>query len=188
MSASVAYAHYQFTVADYHRLLETGVLNEDSHVELLNGEILKMSPIGPRHAACVDRLSEELREQTKKIAIVRVQNPVELDDLSEPQPDVTLLKRREDFYAQGHPQPDDIFLVVEVSDTTLEKDRQVKLPLYAQTGIGEVWLIDLPHDRIEVHSSPQNGVYQEVLIVRRGQRVISKTMPKLSIKADDLLM
>jgi Uma2 family endonuclease len=188
MSASVAYAHYQFTVADYHRMLETGVLNEDSRVELLNGEILKMSPIGPRHAACVDRLSEQLRDQVKKIAIVRVQNPVGLDNYSEPEPDVTLLKRREDYYVNTHPQPDDIFLVVEVSDTTLERDRQTKLPLYAQTGIRELWLIDLPNDRIEIHSSPHNGVYQEVRIVQRGQKVVSKALPHLKLEADDLLV
>lgn len=179
---------HRFTVTDYHRLLETGVLDEDSRVELLNGEIIKMSPIGPRHAGTVDRIDELLKGKLKKQAIVRIQSPIQLDDYSEPQPDLTVLKRRADFYTTSHPQPADVLLAIEVADTTADADRSVKLPAYARAGIYEVWLVDLYADRVEVHANPYNGVYQEVRIVQRGQRVTSKTLPQLKLKADSLLV
>lgn len=187
MSASVALAHYQFTVADYHRMLETGVLNEDSHVELLNGEIIKMSPIGSRHSAKVKKLNRLLGKQLNPDLIVGIQDPIQLDDYSEPQPDISVLKPREDFYESAHPLPGDVLLVIEVADTTVNTDREIKLPLYAQADVAEVWLVDLKKDRIEVHSNPLNGIYQEVRLVQRGQQVISKTLPQLTLNADDIL-
>ncbi len=168
-------------------MFEVGVLTESERVELIDGEIIEMAPIGPRHAACVDRLAEFLSNKIKKLAIVRVQNPIELSEDSEPQPDVTLLKRRADFYAQGHPTPEDVLIAIEVADTTLESDRMVKLPSYARAGIPEAWLIDLVNDRLEIHSSPTSGIYQEVRLVLRGQKVISQTIPQLKLKADDIL-
>lgn len=188
MTTSVQLAHYQFSVADYHRMLETGVLNEDSQVELLNGEIIKMTPIGPRHAASVDRINDLLKTTLDKQAIVRVQNPIQLDDYSEPQPDISLLKRRADYYAAGHPTPADVLVAIEVADSSIDKDRTVKLPAYARAGIYEVWLVDLYEDRVEVHSNPHNSLYQEVRIVQRGQEVISTTLPQLKLKADDILI
>jgi len=168
-------------------MIEAGVLKEDDRVELLNGEIIEMSPIGPRHASHVDRLNELLSAKLRKVAIVRVQSPILLSDYSEPQPDLTLLKRRVDFYVSGHPTPSDVFVVIEVSDSTVESDRRAKIPSYALAGIAEAWLIDLVEDRIEVHSNPYNGVYQEVRIVQRGQKVISNALPQLKLKADEVL-
>jgi hypothetical protein len=176
-----------FTTTEYHRLIQAGVLAEDDRVELIDGEIIKMVPIGPRHAACVDRLAEILRDSLRKRAIVRVQSPIELGDYSEPQPDIAVLKRRADFYAQNHPSPVDVLIAIEVSDTSQEKDRELKIPSYARAEIPEAWLVDLIKDRIEIHSQPAAGVYQEVEIVLRGQKVISSTLPQLKTKADILL-
>lgn len=176
-----------FTTAEYHQMIEAGVIKEDDRVELFNGEIIEMSPIGPRHASHVDRLNEILTAKFRKFAIVRVQSPITLGDYSEPQPDLTLLKRRADFYASGHPTPADVLIVIEVSDSTVEKDHRAKIPAYAQAGIPEAWLIDLVEDRIEVHSNPYNNVYQEVRIIQRGQKVISNTLPQLKLKADEVL-
>lgn len=179
---------HRFTVADYHRLLETGCLTEDSRVELWDGEIIKMAPIGPRHAACVDKLAEFLKRKLKKLAIVRVQNPILLNDYSEPEPDLSLLKRRADYYAQGHPIPADILVAIEVADTTANSDRAFKIPAYARAGIPEVWLIDLYNDRVEIYTRPASDLYQEVRIVLRGQRFASTTLPQLKLKADSLLV
>ncbi len=180
-------ARKRFTVTEYHQMIEAGVLKEDDRVELLNGEIIEMSPIGPRHASCVKRLIAVLSARITKWAILDVQDPVQLDDHSEPQPDLTLLRPRADFYASGHPTPTDVLVAIEVADTTADKDRQIKIPAYALAAIPEVWLIDLFNDRIEVHSNPYNGVYQEVRIIQRGQKVISNSLSQLKLKADEIL-
>ncbi len=185
MSAQLA--RRPFTTAEYHRLIEAGILTEDDRVELLDGEIIKMAPIGPRHAACVKRFSEYLGRKVRRFAIVSVQDPVTLDDYSEPQPDISLLKRRDDFYARSHPSPEDVLIAIEVADTTVESDRSVKIPTYARAGISEAWLVDLFNDRIEIHSNPASGIYQEVRIILRGQKVVSATIPQIKLKADDIL-
>jgi Uma2 family endonuclease len=180
-------ARRQFTTAEYHRLLESGILTEDDRVELLDGEIIKMAPIGPGHAGCVNRLAELLRDKTQKLAIVSVQNPVELNEYSEPQPDIALLRRRADFYAKAHPSPEDVLIAIEVADTTAQGDREAKIPAYARAGISESWLVDLPNNRIEVHSQPAGGIYQEVRITSRGQKVASSAVPQIKLKVDDIL-
>lgn len=176
-----------FTVTEYHQMIEAGVLKEDDRVELLNGEIIEMCPIGPPHAAHVDRLVYILPPKLKGKAILRVQSPIILNDNSQPQPDLSLLKPRADFYANGHPTPADVLVVIEVSDSTVEKDRRAKIPAYALAEIRETWMIDLVEDRIEVHSNLYNGIYQEVRIIQRGQKVISRSLPQLKLKADQIL-
>ena len=176
-----------FTTTEYHRMIEAGILTEDDRVELLDGEIVQMAPIGPRHAACVNRLNAFLSRKAVRSAVVSVQNPVHLDEYSEPQPDLALLRLRADFYAQGHPSPGDVLIAIEVADTTVESDRKVKLPSYARAGIPESWLVDLVSDRIEVHTQPAGGIYQEVRLVPRGQRVASRVILQLKLKADDIL-
>ena len=180
-------ARHPFSTAEYHRMIETGIFTEDERVELIDGEIVHMTAIGPRHAACVDRLAELLRVKIGALAIVRVQSPVQLSEHSEPQPDLSLLKRRADFYAGSHPSPEDVLLVIEVADPTAEGDRQVKIPAYARAGIPEAWLVDLAEDRIEIYTQPSNGIYQEIKRVLRGQRVASKSIPQLKLKAGDIL-
>ncbi len=178
---------HQFTINEYHRMRDARIFAEDDRIELIDGEIIKMAPIGPRHAACVKRLAEYLGEKVRKLAIVGVQDPVLLSDFSEPQPDISLLKRREDFYSEAHPTPEDILIAIEVADTTAENDRQIKIPSYARAEIQEVWLIDLPSDRIEIYTHPNSGIYQEIRTVLRGQKIISPAFPNLKLKADDVL-
>lgn len=177
----------QFTTAEYHRMIEAGILTEDDRLELLEGEIIKMAAIGPRHAMCVNTLAALLITKLKKSVIVGIQSPIELSDSSEPEPDISIVRKRADRYADKHPTPDDIFLVIEVADSTVETDRRCKIPAYARAGIPEVWLVDLNNDRIEIHTQPDQGFYREVRVVTRKQRVASKSVPALTLKADDIL-
>lgn len=164
-------ARRAFSVSDYYRLAEIGVLKEDDRVELIEGDIFEVSPIGERHAGCVLKISVHLSRQLGDSAFVNVQNPVRLNDFSEPVPDVAVLKPRADFYAEAHPTPEDVLLVVEVADTTVRFDRTVKVPLYARTGVPETWLVNLSRNEVEVYSRPENGVHQQVRRVRRGGRL-----------------
>src|ERR1041384_3203670 len=128
---------WQFTVDDYHRMTEAGILLEDDRVELIEGELIQMSAIGNRHNAAVDRLTELFVERLQHRGIVRVQGSVRLNERNEPQPDLVILRRRPDFYERSTAGPDDIFLVIEVADSSLDFDREIKAPLYARTGIQE---------------------------------------------------
>ncbi|MBD1863795.1 MULTISPECIES: Uma2 family endonuclease [Trichocoleus] len=177
----------QFTVAQYHQMVEAGILTEDDRVELLEGEIIEMSPIGRRHAACVDRLNRLFSDRLRERAIVRVQNPVELSDRSEPQPDIALLKPRPDFYEAGHPQPQDILLLVEVADTTVEFDREIKIPLYAKSGVREVWLVDLNQNAIAIYREPSLSVYGQVEELRQGQELTVQAFTDGSFAVDEVL-
>lgn len=180
-------SRYSFTVAEYRRMGEVGIISEDDRVELVCGEIIKMSPIGKRRAACVDALNELLRERLRRSVNVRVQNPVQLDDYSEPQPDIAVLKRRDDFYRHAHPRPEDVLVVIEVSDSTLEYDRTVKMPLYAGAEIPEAWLVNLPEERIEMYSDPAGGEYQTSRSYARGQRLQSHTLASLRVSVSKVL-
>ncbi len=168
-------------------MAEVGILSEDDRVELIEGEIVKMSPIGSRHAACVSRLNRLLQRLVGLDAIVRVQDPIRLNGYSEPEPDVALVKPRDDFYSREHPGPGDMLLLIEVADTSVERDLGAKLPLYAQAGIPEAWLVNLPAESIEVHSRPDSGEYRETVRVKRGETVMSRTIPSLEVAADDIL-
>jgi Uma2 family endonuclease len=177
----------RFSVHEYHRMAEVGILSEDDHVELIAGEILEMSPIGSRHAACVGRLNRLLNRLVELDAIVRVQDPIRVDGYSEPEPDVALVKPRGDFYSREHPGPGDVLLLVEVADTSVERDLEVKLPLYTRAGIPGAWLLDLPAERIEIHSRPDSGEYRETVRMKRGETIASRTIPGLEVAADDIL-
>lgn len=174
-----------FSAEEYRRLVEAGILSEDDRVELIEGEIVEMAAMGSRHAACVDRLNKLLGQRVAEETIVRVQSPIRLSERTEPEPDLALLRPRDDFYAGGHPGPEDVLLVVEVAETSVEYDSEVKLPLYARAGIPEAWLVDLPKERIEAHSRPVDGEYREITRARRAETVSSKTAPGLS--AADIL-
>lgn len=132
-----------FTVEEYHKMAEAGIFTEDDRVELIEGEILEMSPIGRIHAAHVKRLNKLFNQRLGDRVLVGVQDPVILSDFSEPEPDLSLLQPRADFYEAGHPQPEDIFLLVEVANSTVETDQYVKVPTYAKSGIVEVWLVNI---------------------------------------------
>ena len=174
---------YRWTVEDYHRLVEARILDEDSRVELLNGQIVQMSPIGKLHAACVDRLSDLFRDILGKSVIIRVQNPIIPDAHSEPEPDLSILKRKANFYADGHPRPEDILLIVEVADTTLEKDRTTKKELYAAVGIAEYWIINLPDRQVEQYLDPFGKDYLLTHAYKAGQAVESALLGKVPVNA-----
>ena len=184
---SVSVLRHRFTVDDYHRMAESGVLPKDARVELLDGEIVDMTPIGSRHGACVDRLSRALFSQLGSRAIVRVQGSVRLSRHSEPQPDLAVLRDRADFYAERHPSPDDILLLVEVADTTLEFDRSVKIPLYARAGIREVWIVDIEAEVAEVYGEPRGPAYGRVERVGRGAQIAAGALPGLTVTVEDIL-
>ena len=177
----------RFTVHEYHLMGQAGILSEDDRLELLEGEIVEMAPIGSRHQATVDRLTRLFSGGVADIALVRVQGPVRLAEHSEPQPDVTLLRLREDFYATAHPGPEDVLLLIEVSDTSTEYDREVKLPLYARHGVAEVWLVGLEREIVEVFRSPTDQGYQEVSQSGRGQALSPEFFPGLELAVDDIL-
>jgi Uma2 family endonuclease len=184
---SVQIARRQFTVDDFYRMAEAGIFTEDDRVELIDGEIVEMSPVGSRHAACVMRLTTLLTEQLGRTAIVNVQNPLRLHRKAEPLPDVVVLKPRADFYSESHPGPEDVLLVVEVADTTLAYDRRVKVPLYARAGIPEVWVVNLPKGIIEGYSRPDRETYAEVKKVNRGQDLSPLLIPAVTLNAGDIL-
>ncbi|WP_017718792.1 Uma2 family endonuclease [Kamptonema formosum] len=175
-----------FTVREYRQMVEAGILTKDDRVELIKGEIVKMSPIGRRHAACVKRLIRLFSQRLGERAIVGAQDPVELSEESQPQPDLTLLQPREDFYESGHPKPGDIFLIVEVADT-VEADRLVKIPLYAEAVIPEVWLVDINEGCVEVHRHPSGEGYGEVLKCRRGESAVVGAFADVSFTVDEVL-
>ena len=184
---SVQVEKWFFTVDEYHRMSEAGILSETDRVELIDGEIIKMSPIGKRHAACVKRLNSALNRKVSDYAIVSVQDPVRLDDYSEPEPDIALLKPRDDFYAQALLTAEDVLLIIEVADPSVEYDRDVKLPLYAKAGIPETWLANIREDRIETYSEPANGVYQKVRLVNREGSILPEALPALVITVEEIL-
>jgi Uma2 family endonuclease len=177
----------KFTVAQYQQMIESGVLTDRDRVELVEGEIIEMSPVGRHHASCVDRLTELFVLCLSSGAMVRVQSPIQLCDHSEPQPDLTLLKRRDDFYADAHPQPQDILALIEVSDTTIEFDRTIKIPLYAENAITEVWIVDLNAQCIEVYREPNTLEYRQVQVFYRGQSLSFQTLPEIQFSVDQLL-
>ncbi len=175
-----------FTVDTYQRLGELGILGEDDRVELIDGQVVEMSPIGDRHACCVRRLNGLFARHLLDVAVIDVQNPVVLGHRDAPQPDVTLLAPRADAYPH-HPRAQDILLVIEVADTTVAYDRDVKLPLYARVGIPEAWLVDLERDRIQVCREPAGGRYVSVRAVSRGNTITPLRFPTMTVAADDVL-
>jgi Uma2 family endonuclease len=183
---SVQVAKWTFTTDEYHRMVKAGILSEDDLVELIEGEIVKMSPIGSRHAACVKHLNSILSKRLDHV-IISIQDPIVLNDYSEPQPDVALLRPRDDYYAGSLPTADDVLLIIEVADTSVEYDRNVKLPLYALSRIPEVWLAVLPEDLVEAHSGPVNGTYQNVRYLHRGESISPGNLPTFALRVDDIL-
>jgi Uma2 family endonuclease len=182
MSASLTPHEYLFTVDEYYRMLDAGIFTEDDRVELIEGKIITMSPIGSRHAGSVNKLAARLTSQLGSAAVVAVQNPIHLSDQSEPQPDIAVLRPRDDFYSASHPEAADIFLLIEVGDTSTLFDRNVKIPLYLNAGIAEAWLVDLSNNVVQIHTSSQ------VTSFAPGQTVQSTVLPDLRIPAADILI
>lgn len=177
----------RFRVEDFRKMTEAGILPEESGWEVIDGYLVDKMTIGSNHASTLKRLSEMLRDITRYLALVSVQDPIHIDDFNEPEPDICLLKRREDFYSGGHPNSSDVLLLVEVSDYTIAYDRDVKIGLYAEAGIVEVWLVNLNEGSIEQYSSPQNGRFGSVETFRKGQSIESISLKELALNVDDVL-
>jgi Uma2 family endonuclease len=157
-----------FTVEDYYKMAEVGILEPEDRVELIQGEIIQMSPIKSFHASVVDTLQDILLFYLRGKAIIRTQNPLFIDDFSEPEPDLTIAQFQEHKYRHQHPRPDNVHFLIEMADTTLQKDRKLKLPLYAKAGIPEVWIVNLKNHSVEVYRNPLDGAYLETKIVKSG--------------------
>ena len=188
MDTTIEPQRRRFTLEEYHRLGEVGVFREKERLELIEGEIVEMTPIGRVHAGTVDRIASVFFGRLGDRAGVRIQGPVVFADLvSELQPDVTLLVPRGDFYAGGHPGAGDILLAVEVMDSTAAYDRGVKLPLYARAGVPEVWLVNVGARRIEGHRRPGPDGYGESRIFQRDESIAVQALPDVTFSARDLL-
>ena len=176
-----------FTAADYHRMTAAGVLNKDSRVELIQGQIIDMASIGAPHFRMVNRLTRLLVPLVGARGIVSVQNPVRLDEGSEPQPDVTILHPRMDQDDAGTPGPADVLLLIEVADSSLGFDRATKLPLYAEAGIRDYWIVNLQDRAVEVHRNPEGGRYAQVRRIGLGEPLDILLLPGLTLPTVELI-
>jgi Uma2 family endonuclease len=168
-------------------MAHAGILSEDDRVELIDGEIVAMTPIGPRHNAVVDRAVRTLVTAVGDQAIVRVQGSVRLDRYREPQPDLVLLRPQPDFYASHLPGPADILLIVEIAESSLDYDREVKTRVYADSGVQEYWLVDLVDRSISCYTEPHGGAYQKVHRCHSGESIAPEALPQCAIPTDALL-
>ena len=178
---------HRFTVEEYRKMGEVGILHEGDRVELIGGEVVDMNPIGTRHLTCVVALTHLLVALSGGRYFVSVQNPISLGVGDEPQPDLSLLKERPRPDAEAPPGPEDILLVVEVSDTTLAYDRNVKLPLYASAGIPEVWIVDLRGEKVEVFTGMEGDRYTGMRAHVRGDEVRSESVAGLTLPVEEIL-
>jgi Uma2 family endonuclease len=178
--------HWRFTVDEYELMGKVGILAENDRTELLDGEIYGMSPIGPKHAMLVRRITRQLYRVAGDMSI-HVQDPIRLDPRSEPQPDLVVARPRHDEYESGHPTARDILLVIEVSDSTLALDRGVKLPIYAEQGIAEVWIVDVKAEVVHVHTDPEGRGYRTVRSLGIGDVLEPTTIENVRISVADVL-
>jgi Protein of unknown function (DUF820). len=173
----LALKRYHFTVDDFNNMTEKGLFDPTDRLDLIEGEIFEISPIGKLRARAVNFLSNLLVQFFAGTSVVSTQNPIILDDLSEPQPDIAILRHKSDFYRESHPHATDVLLVIEVADTTVEYDRMIKFPKYAKAGIPEAWFMNLDAERIEVHSNPKEQTFGMVKIYQRARKSCQKCFP-----------
>ena len=177
----------RFSVKEYYLMADAGILSPRDRVELIDGEIVQMAAMGSYHAGCVLYLSTAFSQMLGQRAFVNVQNPVRLSEHSEPEPDIALLKPRADFYTESHPRPDEVMLIVEVSHSTVEYDRDVKTPLYAEAGIPELWLVNLDEDFIDGLSDPDGAGYRTLRRYVRGERIAPSLLPDAALEVSEIL-
>jgi Uma2 family endonuclease len=178
---------HRFTVDEWHRMGETGLFGEDARLELLDGQVIEMAPIGSPHAGAVNRLNHLLTTAFGPRALIAVQNPVVLDDRSEPQPDLAVLRPRQDDYAQSHPTPPEILLIIEVSDTTLAFDRERKAAAYARAAVPEYWIVDLTGDQVVVMREPSPAGYLDIRPLGRGHDLSIAALPDVTFEVGQVL-
>ncbi len=177
----------KFTTDETHRMMKAGILPEESGWELINGEIIHRMTIGSRHAGTVKRINLLLNRLIADEFIIGIQDPVHIDEDNEPEPDISVLKMREDFYTESHPEPSDVLLIIEVSVSTLGFDREVKRNLYANAGIIEYWLVDVEKSTIETYKKPKDGKYFEMKIYERGDIVYLKHIEQLKLDVAEII-
>ena len=177
----------KFDVHQYRAMTEAGILTKEDRVELIDGEIIAMSGIGPEHVASVNVGAELLFAGVRRRAIVSVQNPIELSDLHRPEPDIALLRRSGDFYRSEMAGADDVFLIIEVADSSLEYDLQVKLALYARFGVPETWIANIRARTIEVYTDPVDGEYTTRRTFRHGQTATPTAFPDIALPVSDII-
>lgn len=187
-SMAVTVKRRRFTLDEYHRMGETGILGPDDRVELIEGEIIEMSPIGSRHAGTVTRIHHFFSRRLADRAVVWVQNPLLLvQHQSEPEPDIMLLAPCADFYVARLPGPPDVRLLIEVAERSSPYDRRTKFPLYARAGVTEAWLVDLDAGRLEIHRDPRESGYRDVYIPGSDETFSPGAFVELALTLRDLL-
>jgi Uma2 family endonuclease len=177
----------RFRVEDFRKMTEVGILPEESGWEVSDGFLIDKISVGSKHAVTVNRLNQLLVVLLERGAVVAVQNPIHIDEYNAPEPDVALLKPRDDFYTNSLPKPPDVLLLIEVSDSTIEYDREVKKTLYAEAGITEYWLANLQDNTIEVYSQPKNGNYRLARILESGETIEAVAVENLKLQIDEIL-
>lgn len=177
---------HRFSVTDYYRMAESGILPHGARVELIGGEIVDMSPIGPFHSGSVNELVQSFSQNAGGRWWVSVQAPLDLGPFDLPEPDLALLRPATHHYKTEHPRADDVFLLIEVSDSSLNFDLSVKLPLYARNGIPEVWILNVPQKRMEIYQGPGADGYAEKVISRSG-KISPAAFPGVTVDLDSLL-
>jgi Uma2 family endonuclease len=186
LSRDVSESLRRFSVDEFHSMERAGVFHPEERLELIQGKVYNMSPIGPFHGGVTDILAEYFWELSNKRWIVRTQNPVQLSYESEPQPDIALVRRASHHYKSRHPVPEDVFLLIEISDTTLSFDLHQKLPLYASAGIAEVWIVDLIGQTIQIYREPADGAYKSAGQIRPGEFASPSAFPEAKVDAAEL--
>lgn len=180
-------AKKRFTVDEFYKMAQIGILTDSAPSELIDGEIIEVSPIGPAHRAAVNRASDCLIPLFKGKAHISVQLPVRLNEFNEPEPDLAFLKPRRDFYKSRHPGPADVFLIFEISDSSLRYDHEVKLPMYAASRIPEVWIEDVNMGVLHVFRDPARKSYQTARILRPGSTISLPAFPDVPVSVSELL-
>ena len=177
---------YSLTIIQFQKMIETKIFAEEERVELVEGEVIIMAPIGPVHSGKTNRLNRLFSQSVGDLAIVEVQGPLVLDDNSELEPDIALLRPRDDFYETANPMPDEVLLLIEIADSSLNYDKDIKIPLYARHGIPEVWLINIPNQPVEIYLKPSPKGYRQILLPEKHERISPILLPKVSVNVSDI--
>lgn len=176
----------RFSVDEYYKMIELGMLKDYEKAEIIEGELIQKMTIGDKHAAVVNILNRFFIKNVSDDILVSIQNPLRISDYNEPEPDIVLSDLTK-YDGKRHPRPEEVILVVEVSDATLKYDPDVKLPLYAESGIEQVWIVNLKKNIVEIHQNPFDDIYQTVKIYKAGDTIDLQSFPNLNLKVDEIL-
>ncbi len=174
------------TVDDYHRMIETGIIPEGEHIELISGQVFNMVAKGTRHTHCTRQLFKQLLNLIGDLADVQSQDPITLPNNSEPEPDIVVARLRDDNYANSHPAPADILLLIEVADSSIDFDRNTKAPIYAAAGISEYWIVNLIDSRLEIYSQPEGDIYTNTQIILPPRLIQLPHFPDIALDLDPI--